>query len=34
MLPHYLQVQFGDTPSLKGLPDYPVVRFLFSLRDA
>jgi hypothetical protein len=34
ILPHYLQVQFRDSPSLEGLPDYPGVRFLFSLRDA
>jgi hypothetical protein len=34
ILPHYLQVQFRDSPSLQGLPDYPGVRFLFSLRDA
>lgn len=34
ILPHYLQVQFGDPPSLEGLPDYSGVRFLFSLRDA
>jgi hypothetical protein len=34
ILPHYLQVQFVDSPSLEGFPDYPGVRFLFSLRDA
>ena len=34
LLPHYLQVQFRDSPSLEGLPDSPGVRFLFSLRDA
>lgn len=34
ILPHYLQVQFLDSPSRQGLPDYPGVRFLFSLRDA
>jgi hypothetical protein len=34
ILPHYLQVQFRDSPSLQELPDYPGVRFLFSLRDA
>jgi hypothetical protein len=34
ILPHYLQVQFRDSASLQGLPDYPGVRFLFSLRDA
>jgi hypothetical protein len=34
ILPHYLQVQFRDSPSLQGLPDDPGVRFLFSLRDA
>ena len=34
LLPHYLQVQFRDWPSLEGLPDSPGVRFLFSLRDA
>jgi hypothetical protein len=33
ILPHYLQVQFRDSPSLQGLPDGGV-RFLFSLRDA
>ena len=33
-LPHYLQVEFRDSPSLQELPDYPGVRFLFSLRDA
>jgi len=33
-LPHYLTVQFRDSLSLQGLPDYPGVRFLFSLRDA
>src|SRR5262245_9726729 len=33
-LPHYLAVQFRDSLSLQGLPDYPGVRFLFSLRDA
>ena len=34
LLPHYVQVQFRDSPSQQGLPDYPGVRFLFSLRDA
>jgi hypothetical protein len=34
ILPHYLQVQFRDSASLEGFPDYPGVRFLFSLRDA
>jgi hypothetical protein len=34
ILPHYLQVEFRDSPSLQGLPDYPGVRVLFSLRDA
>ena len=34
ILPHYLEVQFRDSPSLQALPDYPGVRFLFSLRDA
>jgi hypothetical protein len=32
--PHYVEVQFHDSPSVEGLPDYPGVRFLFSLRDA
>lgn len=34
ILPHYLQVQFRDSPPLQELPDDPGVRFLFSLRDA
>src|SRR5215475_9699893 len=34
ILPHYLQVQFRDSPSLQDLPDFPGIRFLFSLRDA
>jgi hypothetical protein len=34
ILPHYLAVQFRDSLSLQELPDYPGVRFLFSLRDA
>jgi hypothetical protein len=34
ILPHYVEVQFRDSPSLVGLSDYPGVRFLFSLRDA
>lgn len=33
ILPHYVNVQFRD-PSLPGLPAYPGVSFLFSLRDA
>src|SRR4051794_15897387 len=33
-LPHYLVVEFRDSPSRQGVPDYPGVRFLFSLRDA
>jgi hypothetical protein len=34
ILPHYVQVEFRDSPSLQRLPDYPGVRFVFSLRDA
>jgi hypothetical protein len=34
ILPHYLQIQFRDSPSRPGLPDYTGVQFLFSLRDA
>jgi hypothetical protein len=34
ILPHYLHVQFRDSPSLERLPAYAGVRFLFSLRDA
>jgi len=34
ILPHYLTVQFRDSLSPQGLPDYPGVRFVFSLRDA
>jgi hypothetical protein len=35
MLPHYIEVEFRDSPSPEALPeDTPAVRFLFSLRDA
>jgi hypothetical protein len=34
IVPHYLQVQFRNSPSQEGLPEYPGVSFLFSLRDA
>ena len=34
ILPHYIQVQFRDASQQSALPDYPGVRFLFSLRDA
>jgi hypothetical protein len=34
ILPHYLQVEFRDSASLQGMPDFPGIRFLFSLRDA
>jgi hypothetical protein len=34
IVPHYLEVQFRDSPSPEGLPAHLGVRFLFSLRDA
>ena len=34
LLPHYVDVQFRDSPSQQGLAALPGVHFLFSLRDA
>jgi hypothetical protein len=34
IVPHYIGVQFRDSPSPEGLPAHLGVRFLFSLRDA
>jgi hypothetical protein len=34
IMPHYIGIQFGDSPSAEGLPAQLGVRFLFSLRDA
>ena len=34
IVPHYVEVQFRDSPAAARLADYPGVRFLFSLRDA